>query len=62
MKDFSINPIPSSHYILFSLTPQRVANFCQSIKKAENRATKLHTKAAYFYNFLKPLVSETCLL
>ena len=48
MNDFTINPVPSCHYILFSLTtPRRVSNFCDSVKKIENRAERLHTSATF---------------
>jgi len=49
MKDFSIDPVPSCHYIWFSLTtPRRVSNFCDSVKKIENQAKKLHTYATFW--------------
>ena len=48
MNDFSINPVPSWRYILFSLTtPRRVANVCDSVRMIENRAERLHTSATF---------------
>ena len=56
MKDFSIDPVPSCHYILFSLTtPRRVSNFCDSVKKIENRAEKLHTSATFWSHLCQKL-------
>ena len=57
MKDFSIDPVPSCHYILFSLTttPRRVSNFCNSVKKFENRAKKLHTSATFWIHLCQKL-------
>ena len=56
MKDFSINPIPSCHYILFSLTiPQRVSNFCDSIKKIENWAENVHAYATFWSHLCQKL-------
>ena len=56
MKDFSIDPVPSCHYILFSLTtPQHVSNFCDSIKKTENQAEKLHTYATFWSHLCQKL-------
>ena len=46
----------SCHYILFSLTtPQRVANFCDRVKKIENRAEKLHTSATFWSHLCQKL-------
>ena len=56
MKDFSISPVPSCHYILFSLTtPRRVSNFCNSIKKIDNWAEKLHTYATFWSHLCQKL-------
>ena len=56
MKDFSIDPVPSCHYILFSLTtPRRVSNFCDSVKEIENRAEKLHTYATFWSHLCQKL-------
>ena len=56
MKDFSIDPVPSCHYILFSLTtPRRVSNFRDSVKKIENRAGKLHTYATFWSHLCQKL-------
>ena len=56
MKDFSIDPVPSCHYILFSLTtPRRVSNFCDGIKKTENRAEKLHTYVTFWSHLCQKL-------
>jgi len=52
MKDISINPVPSCHCILLSLTtPRRVPHSCDS-KKSENRAEELHTSATCVRNLL----------
>ena len=53
---FSIDPVPSCHYILFSLTtPRRVWNFCDSVKRIENRAEKLHTYATFWSHLCQKL-------
>ena len=54
--DFSIDPVPSCHYILFSLTtPQRVSNFCAGVRKIENRAEKLHIYATFWSHLCQKL-------
>ena len=51
------SPIPSFHYILFSLTtPRRAAYFCDSLKKIQNWAKTLPIYATFWSH-----VSETCL-
>ena len=48
--------IPYPHYTLFSLTtPQCVSNFCDSIKKTENQAEKLHTYATFWSHLCQKL-------
>ena len=49
LKYFSISPVPSYHYIFFSLTTsRRVANICDRVKKNENLVKRLHTSATFW--------------
>ena len=51
-----IDPVSSCHYILFSeTTPWRVSNFCDSIKKIENRAENLQTYATFWSHLSQKL-------
>ena len=59
MKDFFdfffIDPVPSYHYIFSLTTPRRVSNFCDGVKKVENRAEKLHTYATFWSHLCQKL-------